>query len=255
MRSRRFFALVLAAAALAGLLAWRGTAHETSRTSTTAAATGPAAQLAAVERVVAERNQKVGQEEKVFEADGWKMVDAPAPDPRVVALDPSLIAEGREAELNIQVGSVSPSKNKAHKLAQIILLAKEPATREHAADALGRIRTPEAAGEIVDLLTSGKIDPEDLGRRQLAALLKPVDLDDGTAARMAGLLDSDKITPVEKDQIAFTLALVGLRDGMQLPDDVLATLSPEARAKLVHMTDVAQRPYLAGGHVHSAHKD
>src|SRR5262245_9068658 len=115
MRSRRFLALVLAAAALAGLLAWRGTARETAKPVAAAMApSSPAGQLAAVERVVAERNEKAGQEEKKFEDDGWKMVDAPPPDSRVVALDPSLIAEGRESELNLQVGSVSPSKNKAH---------------------------------------------------------------------------------------------------------------------------------------------
>ncbi len=252
-RNKMLGLAALVAAALALVMARRDPATPAAA-PTLEAAVSPAARLEEVERVVAERNKNVGKEERVFEADGWEMVSAPPPDPRVTSLDPSLIAEGREDELRVQVASVSPNSNHARRLGQILLMAREPATREHASLALGRIRTAEAQDEIVRVLTSGKLDPEDYGRRQLAALLRPTDLDDEIAARMANLLDSEALTSVEKEQVAFTLALVGLRDGMQLPENVLATVSPTARGLIEHMTEMGQRNFLVRGHDHGAHR-
>src|SRR5205814_4302817 len=114
-----------------------------------------------------------------------------------------------------------------HRMADIAVLARDPATRESAVDALGRLRTPEAEEEMLRLLTSGKLAPDDAGRRQLAALIQPSDLDDEVAARMAGLLDAPELVARERKQIAFTQALDGLRDGMTLPARVTDTLSPQ----------------------------
>jgi hypothetical protein len=222
----------------------------TARVDSPAAAT----RLAAVERVVAERNQDVGKDEQAFKAAGWQMVDVPPPDERLTSSDPSLIAEGREQELRTQLASTTPSPAQAHRLAQIALLAHDPVTRESAVDALGRIRTPEARDELIGLLVSGKLEPRDLGRRQIAALIQPADLEDSTAAKMANLIDNDALTPVEKQQIAFTLALVGLRDGMTLPQNVLETMSPAARALVDQMTALGRKSFLARGDDHD-HED
>jgi hypothetical protein len=203
-----------------------------------------------VERIVAERNQKEKRSEQDFRAAGWTLVDADPPDPRVTGFDPTLLAAGREPELRVQLASTSASPKDAHRIAQILVQAREPATREAAALALGRIRTPEGRAELIEVLTSGKLDPEDLGRRQLAALIRPVDLDDEIAARMAGLLDSDKITRIEKKQIAFTLALTGLRDGMSLPPAVLDSMSADARALVTQASELGQRQFAIRGDVH-----
>lgn len=253
MLSRRSLVVLgLIAAAVIALLAIRSRRGASQPAAGKAAATDAAAaeRLARVERVVAERNKHNGEEERRFEQAGWKMVSAPPPDERVTSLDPSLIAEGREDELRVQAASTTPSDSAAHHLAQIVLMAQQPATREHAALALGRIHSAEAQEEIMNLLTGGKLAVDDIGRSQLAALLRPTDLDDEVAAKMADLLDHKALTPVEKDQVAFTLALVGLRDGMALPASVLATMSPEARARVAHMTEVGSRSFLARGHEH-----
>ena len=181
-------------------------------------------------------------------AAGWKMVSSPPPDLRLVDLDPSLIAAGREKELRTQLASTVPAPQHARRVAEIALAAHDPVTRESAVDALSRIRTPEAKDELIGLLTSGKLDPEDLGRRQLAALIQPADLDDEVAAKMAGLLDNDALTPREKKQVAFTLALVGLRDGMTLPDRVAETMSPQALALVGEMTALGRRSFIAHAH-------
>jgi hypothetical protein len=69
------------------------------------------------------------------------------------------------------------------------------------------------------------------------ALLRPKALDDPLAARMAALLDSSALSGGEKQQVAFTLAMVGLRDGMELPESV--ELSPEAKQLLASMRALA----------------
>jgi len=204
-----------------------------------------AERLAAVERVVAEKNRSRHADENAFIAAGWTMTSSPPPDLQLVSFDPSLIAAGREKELRTQLASTVPPRRYAHRVAQIVLFAHDPVTRESAVDALSRIHSAEAQDELIDLLTSKKLDPQDLGRRQLAALIQPSDLDDEIAAKMATLLDNDALTAVEKKQVAFTLAVVGLRDGMSLPDRVTQTMSPQALALLDDMTKLGQRNLIA----------
>lgn len=250
-RQRMVLVAALGAAALGGLALVRHRPQGAASSPPAVATVDPAQRLESVERAVADRNKDEGRERRHFEAEGWTIVSAPPPDPRVTGFDPALLAEGREDELRVQLGSTSPNKSNAHRIAQILLLAQDEATREHAALALGRIKSIEGQDEIMRILVGGKLDPDDLGRRQLAALLRPRDLDDDVAARMAELLDSKALTPAEKDQVAFTLALVGLRDGMELPEPVLATISPEARARIEHGKELGQRSFVASGHVHS----
>jgi len=209
--------------------------------------------IAAVERVVQERNRNLGEEARRFEADGWQMVAADAPEPRLTEMDPGLIAAGRERELRVQIASTTTAARNARNLGRILLLAELPETREAATDALGRIKGDAGKIELIEVLTSGKLQPDDLGRRQIAAYLRPSDLDAELAPRIAGLLDSKALTVAEKEQIAYNLALVGLRDGMTLADDVLATLSPEARALIDRMTDLGGKAFLAHTDSHKNH--
>jgi hypothetical protein len=242
---------VVVGATLAILL-WRG---DDAPTSAQAATSPPRVvtadeRLAAVERVVNARNQGVGDEVRKFEADGWVMVSESPPDESLTEFDPGLLGKGQEEELRVQMASTVPAPRHARRIAQIAVTAREPATREAAADALGRINTEEAREAIIDILTGGKLDPDDLGRRQLTAYLRPADLDDPQAAKIAGLLDSEKLTGAEHQQIAFNLALIGIRDGMTLTDTVLETLSPEARALISQMTELGSKSFLAHSHAH-----
>jgi hypothetical protein len=206
--------------------------------------------VAAVEKVVTERNRNLGEEARRFEADGWQMVAADAPDPRLTEMDPALIPEGRERELRVQIASTTAAARNARNLGRILLTAELPETREAATDALGRIKGDAGKIELIEVLTSGKLHADDLGRRQIAAHLRPSDLDAELAPRIANLLDSTAVTAAEKEQIAYNLALVGLRDGMTLSENVLATLSPEARALIDRMTTVGGTAFLAHTHKH-----
>jgi hypothetical protein len=238
----------VAAAGVLGVLATRG-----ATPSTTAAAAShptPAELLARVEAVVAERNRHVGDEAQRFIADGWQMVDAEPPEARLVDLDPALLRDGREAELRVQLASTVAAPRHARNLGRIARLAPSAATREAAVLALGRIDADLAREELIALLTEDVLAPDDVARRQVAALLRPRDLDDGAAARFAGLLDHPKLTVAEKQQLAFNLALVGLRDGMTLAEPVLASLSPAARRLLDDMTALGSRSFLAHRHHH-----
>jgi hypothetical protein len=242
---------VVAGATLA-ILAWRGgdAPPPAAAPLPAGAPTDMAERVAAADRLVAALNQHVGQEARRFEADGWTMVSAPPPDERLVGYDPGLLREGREGELRVQLASTVPPSRFARNVATIVVTASDPATREAAADALGRIGTEGSREAIIDILTSGKLDPEDLGRRSLAAYLRPVDLDDPQAAKIAGLIDHPALSSVERQQIAFNLALTGIRDGMSLPDPALASLSPEARELIHHMTELGGKSFLAHSQKH-----
>jgi HEAT repeat protein len=188
-----------------------------------------------VAETVAARNQASAAQAEAFRKAGWTMVATPAPDPRLLALDPSLLP-GREDELRVQIASTVPSPELAPRLRRIALEAHEPATRVAAVEALGRIGTPDAQAELLALLP--QLPEEDAARRQIVPLLRPSGLDDPRATQLASLLDAPALTPAEKKQLAFTLALVGLRDGMKLPD---GAVSPAAKQLIDQMTALAQR--------------
>jgi hypothetical protein len=212
--------------------------------------TANADQVAAVERQVEVLNRHVGEETRKFEAAGWTMVSAPPPDDRLINFDPGLLSQGREPELRVQLASTVAAPRHARQIAQIVVSASDPATREAAADALGRIASDNAREEIMNILTEGKLGPDDLGRRQLASYLRPSDLDDPQAAKIAGLIDHPALDTAERQQIAFNLALIGIRDGMTLPEPVLASLSPAARNLIAHMTELGSKSFLAHSHKH-----
>jgi hypothetical protein len=203
----------------------------------------PADRLADVDRVVAERNRAAKKDEDAFKADGWTMVKADSPDARLTSFDPSLLAEGREVELRRQLTSTVGSAGDAGRIATIALEAKDQQTRFAAVDALGHIYGDEAQHALLGLLTGGKLDPDDFVRRQIAPLLRPHDLDDGIALEMAALLDDPRLTTTERHQIAVTLAMVSIRDGMALPDNTLASLSADARASLDQARELVTRRF------------
>jgi hypothetical protein len=247
---RGFIVATVAVIATLAMVAMRRDATEPAAAAAPAPTGTASERLAAVERVIAERNREAGEETQRFIADGWEMVAAEEPEHRLLAFDPALLAEGREEDLRIQLGSTTPTPAHARAVAQIAVLAKDPATREAATEALGRINTDHAREELIGLLTGGKLHPDDMGRRQISAYLRPSDLHDPAAARIAGLLDHPALTDAERQQVAFNLALVGLRDGMSLPADVLATMSPGALALLDQMTKLGGEAFLAHTHKH-----
>jgi hypothetical protein len=191
-----------------------------------------------VEATVAARNRETARESDAFTRAGWTMVAAPAPDARLLALDPALIDQGggRERELRVQIASTVAAPELAPRLGRIARAAHEPATRVAAVEALGRIGTHEAQTELLALLPDLPVDDD--ARRQLVPLLRPNGLDDELATRLAAQLDGGTLTATEKKQLAFTLALVGLRDGMKLPD---GAMSPAAKQLIDQMTALAQR--------------
>jgi hypothetical protein len=188
-----------------------------------------------VAATVAARNRNIDREEQQFRRAGWTMVASEPPDPRLVALDPTLLPT-REAELRVQIASTVASPAEAPRLHQIVLQAHDAATRLAAVDALGRVGAPEAQAELEKLL--GELAPDDDARKQIVPLLRPRALDDESGTRLLALLDSPSLTPVEKKQLAFTLALVGLRDGVTVPEGAVSTASREL---IDRMTALAQR--------------
>ncbi|MGZ3425871.1 MAG: hypothetical protein ACXVCV_04435 [Polyangia bacterium] len=188
-----------------------------------------------VEATVAARNREAARETDAFLRAGWKMVAAPPPDAQLTALDPALV-DGRERELRVQIASTVPAPELAPRLSRIARAAHEPATRVAAVEALGRIGTHEAQAELLALLPDLPVDDD--ARRQLVPLLRPNGLDDEFTTRLVATLDGTTLTATEKKQLAFTLALVGLRDGMKLP---AGAMSPSAKQLIDQMTALAQR--------------
>jgi hypothetical protein len=196
---------------------------------------GGALRERAVAAAVAEGNRAGEQQAEAFHRAGWTLVATAPPDARLVALDPELLP-AREAELRQQIASTVAAPTATPRLLQIAKSAREPATRVAAVDALGRIGTPEAQVALAQLLV--ELPPEDEARRQIVPLLRPRALDEPGAARLAGMLDSPSLTAVEKEQLAFTLALLRLRDGVGLPE---GATSASGQALIDRMAVLAQR--------------
>lgn len=190
------------------------------------------------ERIVRERNQPGQRERASFQADGWELVKAPPPEPGLTSLDPALL-DGREDDLRVQIASTVAAPEQAGRLAAIARGARKPETRTAAVEALGRIGGPEAQHELFALLTDAGFEAEDPARRAIAPLLRPAELGEPYAADLAAQLDSARLTAAERKQIAFTLALVGLRDGTELPPAIVKSLSPGARELLQSMRALA----------------
>ncbi len=196
-----------------------------------AAAAPPGPQLAgreaAVQALVASRNRASDEERAAFEAAGWTFVAAPEPDHRVVALDPSLLGRD-EAALRVQIASTAAGPAHVANLAAIARGASALPTRLAAVEALGRVGDEPAQRALLALLGAG-LPEDDPVRREVAPLLRPPHLDHPLAAELAALLEGSVATSVEKRQVALTLALIGLRDGVTPGSDAPPALSPAGR--------------------------
>src|SRR2546426_225317 len=124
------------------------------------AAQGPAAlppsvagpdRLAAVAKFVAQKNAEGSRDQESFARAGWQMVDAPPPERKLLALDPSLLAS-READLRQQIASNTPSPDQAENLARVAREAREEATQVAAVESLGRIAGDEGQDQLLGLL-------------------------------------------------------------------------------------------------------
>jgi len=257
MRYRKVLRWTLPPLALIALVGWFTSSSATPRFDTAAAdasphaagmvpAQGPAAQppsaagpasAAAVQKFVQQKNSENSDRENFVHA-GWTLVKTTPPDMKLVSLDPKLLKEGREGELRMQIATNSASDDQAPNLGDIARNASEEPTKVAAVEALGRIRSDGAQDQLLGLL---KDLPEgSMARSQVAPLLRPRDLTDPRAGALAALLDSNDVTKVERQQIAFTLSLVGLRDQSALPAAVADKLSSDSRALLAQMSNLAQ---------------
>ena len=250
MSFRRALRWTLPPLSLLALSGWLASSPLAQRTQQTAApqmsGTGPAAEsssaagpdrLSAVQKFVAQKNAESSRQQEEFVRAGWTIVQAPPPDPQLIALDPSLLRT-REAELRQQIATTTVSGDQAAHLATIAREAQQEATQVAAVEALGRIRSDEAQEQLEGLLHT--LPDGTLARREVAPLLRPRDLSDSRAAKLAMLLDDSGLNAVERKQIAFTLSLVGLRDQSQLPSGVLEQLSSSVRSLLAQTTSLAR---------------
>jgi hypothetical protein len=254
MKRSRKLMLLVPASALVALAAWllsAGRAPVAPANAAPAAEAPSAADKAAhadakklreVQDAVSAGNHAAADERKKFEDDGWAFVNVAPPDHQVVNFDPSLLDKGREHDLRMQLMSTVPSPESVRRVEEIARRAKDEATRYAAVEAMGRLNDPSATAALYDLLVNGGLDANDEARQQIAPLLRPAALDDPMTAQIAALLDSPSLSSVEKQEIAFTLALIGLRDGMTL--DPSLPLSADARNLFAQATALAQTRFV-----------
>lgn len=211
--------------------------------------------LANVEKVVAMRNYEAQQQRRDFEAAGWTVTAGEAPpDDKLTGYDPSLL-KGRERELREQVASTTGRAEDAKNLAAIAQQGTELETRWSAVEGLYRIAGGAGQEELLALLRDNKLGATDQARSLIAPRLQPASMADPAVAEVARLLDSPSLSPLEKLQIATTLAIIAMRDNTSLPADILASLSPAAQALYAQRlewvkTDLAKAWGGAHGHAH-----
>lgn len=202
-----------------------------------AATSAKPATAAEVRRAVEEKNRGPAADQRAFAAAGWKMVEVAPPDLRLSKADPALLA-GREDELRTQIASTTATPDQADNLAEIARRASEDSTRVAAVEALGRLG-PAGQQNLLGLLDG--LPEGDRARREVVPLLRPESLDSALAKDLAARLDSRGPSAIEKKQLAFTLALLGLRDQSALPDPVRGALSQDALALIDSMDRLARQ--------------
>ncbi len=215
------------------------TSPETSEVAAHAAHVAPSSEAPPAAPAVAPAPEKEESETvRALEAEGWTMVDEPEPDQAVIDFDPALLRRsGGEAQLRTQLASSAGRERHVPNLAAIARRASEASTRALAIDALGHIDSPEAQRELLDLL--GTLDRTDPARKNVAPLLHPQTADDPFAIELAHRIDDTRLERVEREQLAFTLALVAERDGRVDAAPFYGELSPEAKKTVARMGALA----------------
>jgi hypothetical protein len=188
--------------------------------------------------LVAERNAEASREAQAFVGDGWTLVEAPEPDPLLVSSSPVLLPQ-RESELLAQLASAPPGPEYLENVVEVAVRAKELHTRVAAVEAIALMGDGRPQRELLGLMS--RLPPEDEARRIVVSRLRPLVSEDSTALAMAALLDSAQVTPEEKEQVAWTLALVNLGDRAPWPPALNSAVSPHARALLERANELAQR--------------
>jgi hypothetical protein len=167
-------------------------------------------QLAQAQQAVATDNANEAADVAAFSSNGWKLVAPQIPDPDLLAFNPSLIADGRESDLRMQLASTTP---KAADVPNIVAVAQQTDNadvRVQAVQALARVEAPAAQQGLLTLATS--LAPDDDARQNCIAALRPPSVSDAFTAQVAALINDARLSAAEQQQIAFSLALVQARD-------------------------------------------
>lgn len=197
----------------------------------------PPGVASSVEVFVAAKNAEASAQAKVLADDGWTFVDAPPPDPALLAASPALLRE-REPELRAQLASAPLDKKHLANAVVIATEAREASTRVAAVEAIARMGSGDPQYALVSLMK--KLPATDPARRVLVPRLRPASTADPFVVTMAALLDDAGVLPEERRQVAMTLSLLAAVEGGALPADVLESLSPAARALLASTTLLAR---------------
>jgi hypothetical protein len=167
--------------------------------------------LRAAEAEVQRRNDEAAQERKGFENDGWKFVDAPAPDPKVVGLDPEVYPE-KEKELQLQLQSTALSEELVPRAAALAVKAGEGKTRDLALEALTRAAgssQPEAAARAL----MGLFDELPDSRGTILGALRAQSVDDEVALFLVTQVGRDDLSDSLREQATAGLAALAAARG------------------------------------------
>jgi len=215
-----------------------GTNRDVSRTDAPEQEESTARTRSEVDAIVAERNGEASREAQAFVSEGWTFVEAPEPDPLLVSSSPALLPQ-REAELSVQLASAPPGPEYLENVVQVAAGGRELRTRIAAVEAIARMGDGRPQRALLELLN--RMPPDDDARRVVVSRLRPSGSEGPTALAMAALLDSPYVSRAEKEQLAWTLALVSLGEGASLPPTWYFAASPRARALVERAYVLARR--------------
>jgi hypothetical protein len=165
----------------------------------------------AAEAEAQRRNDEAAKERKGFENDGWKFVDAPAPDPKVVGLDPEAYPE-KEKELQLQLQSTALTEELVPRAAELAVKAGEGKTRDLALEALTRAAgsaQPEAATRAL----MGLFDELPDSRGTILGALRAQSVNDEVALFLVTQVGRDDLSDSLREQATAGLAALAAARG------------------------------------------
>ncbi len=188
-------------------------------------------QLAGVQQQVDTNNAADAADTQGFSSNGWHLVTAVQPDVALVGFDPTLIVQGRESDLRMQLATTTPKVQDIANIVTVATQSQNADVRTQAVEALGRSNASEAQAALANLVT--QLQPGEVARERALGALHPTSLADPATQQVIGLIDDNRLSDAEQTQVAFTLALMQMRE--QTP---IANLSVNAVTRITAMNNL-----------------
>jgi hypothetical protein len=184
-------------------------------------------QMKRAQGTVDAENLKNTAHQQKFQTAGWQMTETPPPNPRIMALDPTMFSSNEE-EMLVQIHSNSHTGEQLDNIREIVMRHgdRNEKALHIGIEALGRSHDLRAQDHLMSIYHEFPRTPV---RRKILALLRPRHAGDATTAFLITQMENREIPGKLRHQAATQLATMSLARSRTEPDPELMRLIPKER--------------------------